>query len=113
MLTRAQWRGVVAFAKAVGAKIGVSHAVGEGSRGPDGVWKTEQAQRLLDLTREAGGEIAFSEFVNEPNAASLGSLPKGYAIADYTRDFRVFRQLPSKPRRDGIVGPAGVGEGGD
>jgi heparanase len=113
VLTRAQWRGAVDFAKAVNAKIGVSYAVSDGPRGTDGVWKTEQAQRLHDLTREAGGKIAWSEFINEPNAASLGRLPKGYSIADYTRDFRIFREwakvaAPSMK----IVGPGGVGEGG-
>lgn len=114
VLTRAQWRGVVAFARAVNARIGVSYAVGEGARGPDGVWKTDQAQRLLDLTRAAGGDIAYSEFINEPNAASLGSLPKGYSVADYARDFGIFRAWAKKaaPRMT-IVGPVGVGEGGD
>ncbi len=114
ILTRAQWRGAVDFAKAVGARIGVSYAVGEGSRGPDGVWRTEQAQRLLDLTRATGGEIAYSEFINEPNAASLGSLPKDYSVADYTRDFRVFREWARRAAPGmKIVGPGGVGEGGD
>lgn len=114
VLSREQWRGVVAFSRAVDAKIGVSYAVSEGPRGPDGVWKTDQAQRLLDLTRAAGGDIAFSEFINEPNAASLGRLPKDYSVADYTRDFRIFRDW-AKREAPGmkIVGPGGVGEGGD
>ncbi|MET1755905.1 hypothetical protein ABVV53_10595 [Novosphingobium sp. RD2P27] len=114
ILTRDQWRGVVDFARAVDAKIGVSYAVGEGSRQPDGTWKTEQAQRLLDLTRQAGGELAFSEFINEPNAASLGNLPKDYSVADYTRDFAIFRDWAktAAPAMK-IVGPGGVGEGAD
>ncbi|WP_188772690.1 hypothetical protein [Novosphingobium endophyticum] len=114
VLTREQWRGAVDFARAVDAEIGVSYAVSEGPRGPDGVWTTDQAQRLLDLTRAAGGDLAFSEFINEPNAASLGRLPKDYSVADYTRDFGIFkawaqREAPSMK----IVGPGGVGEGGD
>lgn len=114
ILTRQQWRGVVDFARAVDARIGVSYAVSDGSRGSDGVWKTEQAQRLLDLTRAAGGDLAFSEFINEPNAASLGHLPKDYSVAHYTRDFKIFkawarREAPGMK----IVGPGGVGEGGD
>lgn len=111
VLTREQWRGLVDFAGAVGARIGVSHAVSEGPRGPDGVWQTGQAQRLLDLTREAGGELAFSEFINEPNAASLGHLPEGYSVTDYARDFRIFREWASR-KAPGmlIVGPGGVGE---
>jgi hypothetical protein len=114
ILTRDQWRGVVDFAHAVDAKIGISYAVSEGPRGTDGVWKTEQAQRLIDLTREAGGEIAWSEFINEPNAASLGRLPKDYAVADYTRDFRIFREWAKRTAPNmKIIGPGGVGEGGD
>jgi heparanase len=113
VLTRQQWRGAVAFAKAVNAEIGFSYAVGKGARDAAGVWQSAQAQRLLDLTREAGGRIAFSEFINEPNAASLGSLPSGYRVADYTRDFGLFRQWVQMAAPDmKIVGPGGVGEGG-
>ena len=112
VLTRAQWRGLVGFARAVDARIGVSYAVSAGARGADGVWKSDQAQRLLDLTREAGGDLAFSEFINEPNAASLGNLPKNYTVADYTRDFAIFRRWAKQaaPAMT-IVGPGGVGEG--
>lgn len=112
VLTRAQWRGVIDFAAAVNAKIGLSWAVSDGVRGPDGHWKSEQAQRLVDLTRQAGGEIAWSEFINEPNAASQGHLPVNYAVPDYTRDFRTFREWAARaaPRMK-IVGPGGVGEG--
>ncbi|MCX7283593.1 MAG: hypothetical protein NTX28_06035, partial [Novosphingobium sp.] len=114
ILTRDQWRGVVDFARAVDAKVGVSFAVSEGPRGPGGVWKTEQAQRLLDLTRSSGGELGFAEFINEPNAASLGRLPQGYSVADYTRDFAIFRNWARETSPGTtIVGPGGVGEGAD
>jgi hypothetical protein len=114
ILTRAQWRGVVDFARAVDARIGVSYAVSEGPRDASGVWQTEQAQRLLDLTRQAGSDIAYSEFINEPNAASLGHLPKDYSVADYARDFRIFRQWAQHAAPGmTIVGPGGVGEGAD
>lgn len=112
VLTRAQWRGVLDFANAVGAKVGVSFAVSAGARDANGAWRTEQAQRLLDLTREAGGEISFAEFINEPNAAALGRLPEGYADADYTRDFGIFHAWAREaaPHLQ-IVGPSSVGEG--
>lgn len=114
ILTRDQWRGVLDFARAVDAKVGVSFAVSEGPRGPDGVWKTEQAQRLLDLTRSAKSELGFAEFINEPNAASLGRLPKDYSVADYTRDFAIFHGWAREATPNTkIVGPGGVGEGGD
>lgn len=112
VLTRDQWRGVVAFAEAVNAEIGTSYAVSVGARGPNGVWRTDQAQRLLDLTREAGGQLAFSEFINEPNAASFGNLPEGYSVADYTRDFAIFRAWAEQAAPNMlIIGPGGVGEG--
>lgn len=112
ILTRDQWRRAIAFAKAVNAKVGVSYAVSHGARGPDGVWLTGQAQRLHDLTHQAGGEIAWSEFINEPNAASMGRLPSGYSTADYTRDFGIFRTWAAKaaPAMK-IIGPGSVGEG--
>lgn len=114
ILTRQQWRGVIDFARAVDAKVGVSFAVSEGPRGSDSVWKTEQAQRLLDLTHSERGELGFAEFINEPNAASLGRLPKGYSVANYSRDFEIFRNWARQTSpRTKIVGPGGVGEGGD
>lgn len=112
ILTRDQWRGVVDFANAVDARLGVSFAVSPGARGADGAWRTDQAQRLLDLTREAGGAITFSEFINEPNAAAFGNLPRGYSVADYTRDFRIFHDWAARAAPDMIVvGPGSVGEG--
>lgn len=112
ILTRAQWRGVIDFAKATDAKIVTSFAVSDGPRDGNGVWQTDQAQRLIDLTREAGGSIAAAEFINEPNAAAFGNLPKTYSVADYTRDFGIFRTWAKRAAPDmTIVGPGGVGEG--
>ena len=111
VLTRAQWRGVVDFAGAVGARVGTSFAVSAGARDAAGVWRTEQAQRLVDLTRAAGGELAFAEFINEPNAASQGHLPPDYRVEDYTRDFAIFRAWAAQAVPDmRIIGPGGVGE---
>ncbi|MEO7385213.1 MAG: hypothetical protein ABIU18_09830, partial [Novosphingobium sp.] len=112
ILTRDQWRGVIAFSKAVGAKIVTSFAAGDGTRDSDKIWKTEQAQRFVDLTEEAGGKIAAAEFFNEPNAATMGGLPKGYTANDYGRDFQIFRNWAKQavPAMK-IIGPGGVGEG--
>lgn len=111
ILTRDQWRGLIDFSKAVGAPVTTSMAVSDGTRGPDGVWTTSQAQRMADLTREAGGRIAAIEFINEPNAAAMGKLPDNYDVAEYVRDFDIFSKwiktaLPSAL----IVGPGNVGE---
>lgn len=112
VLTRAQWRGVVDFARATNARILTSFAVSPGTRGSDGVWQPTQAQRLLDLTREAGGTIAAAEFYNEPNASMIGGLPRGYSAPDYVRDFRVFRDWARRAAPDMLlVGPSSVGEG--
>jgi len=112
ILTRQQWQSVVAFAKAVDALLVTSFAVSGGTRGPDSVWTTEQAQRLADLTREAGGSIYAAEFFNEPNVpgATMG-MPEGYDAARYGEEFRIFRAwarttLPALL----ILGPGSIGE---
>lgn len=112
ILTRDQWRALVAFANDVDAKIVTSFAITDGVRGEDGVWQTKQAQRLLDLTRATGGEIAAAEFANEPNATALGRFPAGYSADDYGRDFGLFRDWAKKnaPTMN-ILGPGSVGEG--
>ena len=46
VLTRNQWRGLIDFADAVDGKIVTSFAISPGSRDADGVWQSEQAQRL-------------------------------------------------------------------
>jgi heparanase len=113
-LTRDQWKGVVAFSKAVDAPIVTSFAVSAGTRGPDGVWKTDQAQRLVDLTKAEGSSLYAAEFFNEPNvpSATIG-MPKGYDAKRYGEEFRIFRDWAKKavPAMK-IIGPGGVGEGG-
>jgi heparanase len=112
VLQRSQWRGLVDFARAVDARILTSFAVSPGTRGADGAWRTDQADRLLALTQEAGGRIDAAEFFNEPNAAAFGGLPRGYSEADYGRDFRIFRDWARRSAPSMlIVGPSSVGEG--
>lgn len=112
ILTRDQWREVIAFSKAVDAPIMLSFAVGPGARDEDGIWITDQAQRLADLTKEEGGTIAAVEFFNEPNAAFLSSLPKNYGATDYIRDFRIFHDWVRKALPEAkIFGIGNVNEG--
>lgn len=112
VLTRAQWTQVVAFSKAVNAPIVTSFAVSAGTRGADGVWKTDQAQRVADLTNEAGGSLYAAEFFNEANmpSAALG-MPAHYNAGNYVAEFRIFRDWARKavPAMK-IIGPGGVGE---
>ena len=114
VLTRAQWRAVVAFSKAVDAPIVTSFAVSKGTRGADGVWTTTQAQRLLDLTREAGGSLYAAEFFNEANMPSAApEMPQGYTAANYAAEFRLFRDWARRAAPGmKILGVGGVGEAG-
>lgn len=113
VLTRDQWRSVVEFSKAVDAPIVTSFAASNGTRGPDGRWQSAQAQRLVDLTREAGGQIVAAEFFNEVNMPSAApEMPQGYTVDDYAADFAVFRDWAREAMPDMLIlGPGGVGEG--
>jgi hypothetical protein len=111
VLSRQQWKGVIEFAAAVNARIVTSMATSPGVRDTSGVWTPEQAQRFIDFTRSAHGDIAAAEFMNEPTMAAMGGAPKGYDAAAYGRDFKVFesfvRQAAPKML---ILGPGSVGE---
>ena len=109
VLTRAQWRGVVDFSKAVGADIVTSFAVSPGVRDAAGIWTPDQARRLLAFTRSLGGSVAAAEFTNEPNLAANGNA--AYDPADYGRDFKLFRSFMKKEFPETkILGPGTVGE---
>lgn len=113
VLTRDQWRAVIAFARAADARIITSFAASTGTRGDDGVWRSEQADRLIALTKAAGGSIAAAEFFNEPNMPGAAQgMPSPYRAADYTRDFGIFEAWARKaaPAMK-IIGPGSVGEG--
>ena len=114
VLKRDQWKNVVAFSKAVDAPIVTSFAVSNGTRGADGVWTPAQAQRLLDLTREAGGSLYAAEFFNESNMPGAApEMPKAYTAANYAAEFRLFRDWARKAVPEmRILGVGGVGEAG-
>lgn len=122
VLTKQQWLGAIAFSKAVDAPIVTSMPISEGARGPDGVWRPDQARRWLAFTKANGGTIAAAEYFNEPTLASMGGAPKGYDAADYGRDFKIFdafmrKEFPAvKLLAPGSVGeanaPWGVANGG-
>lgn len=109
VLTRAQWKGVVDFARAAGARIVTSFATSVGTRDAAGTWTPAQARRFHDYTKSLGGDIAAAELMNEPNAAAMGGAPAGYDAAAYGRDFKVF--LPfAKEAGFLVLGPGSVGE---
>lgn len=112
LLTRDEWRGVVDFARAVDAQLVTSFPGSPGARNPDGSWNPEQAQRLVDLTRDAGGTIHSAELFNEPTIPPYGAFPEGYSVADFARDFRIFQEWAREAVPEmKLAGPGGTAEG--
>ncbi len=83
VLTRAQWKGVVDFARSVDAKLVISFATAAGTRDARGAWTPAQADKLIAFTHAIGGTIAAAEFMNEPDLATTGGLPAGYDAAGF------------------------------
>lgn len=111
LLSRAQWRGVVEFARAADAEIVTSFAINPGSRDANGVWKPDQAQQLIDATHALGGRIAAAEFMNEPTLAASNGAPAGYDAIAYGRDFKVFRDWMRRAAPETLIlGPGSVGD---
>lgn len=113
VLTRQQWKGVVDFSHAVNARIVTSVATSPGTRDASGVWTPNQARQFFSYTKSLGGDIAATEFMNEPTAAAMGGAPKGYDAAAYGRDTAVFRRFLKETAPEIVfLGPGSVGEGG-
>lgn len=111
VLTRQQWLGAIDFSRAVDAPIVTSLPNGEGTRGPNGIWRPDQARSWLAFTKAHGGTVAAAEYFNEPTLASMGGAPKGYDAAAFGRDFRVFdafmrQEYPGTK----LLAPGSVGE---
>ena len=114
ILTRRQWRDVVAFSRAVDAPIVTSFAISTGTRNKTGRWAPGQAQRLLAFTRSIGGRIAAAEFMNEPDLPAIGGAPDGYDATAYARDFAIFRAfMEQESPRVTVLGPGTSGTGAD
>lgn len=111
VLTQAQWTGLVGFARALNAPIVTSFAASEGTRDDRGQWTTTQADRLLFLTRKAGGRIHAAEFLNEPSLTRAGALPANYDSTAFGRDFAVFAAWAGQNAPDMLLlGPGNLGE---
>lgn len=112
VLTRAEWKGVVDFAKAVNADIVASVATSAGTRDANGVWTDAQAKPWMDYTKQIGGHIAAIEFMNEPTLLSFGGAPKGYDAAQYGRDAKIFKSFLRRELPGTIyLGPGSAAEG--
>jgi hypothetical protein len=113
VLTRAQWAGVVDFAKATDAAIVTSFGVSQGPRDASGAWSPDQARRLVAYTRRIGGRIYAAELINEPNIGPMVGLPRGYTPADFARDEAAFTGfLKAEAPEIKSVGPGSTGEAG-
>lgn len=113
ILTRQQWAGVVAFAKAVNGRLTISFAASDGARDANGVWKPDEARKLLRYTRRIGGRIYGAELVNEPNLGATSGLPAGYNAAAFARDIAAFRDFVKAEAPDlRTIGPGSTGETG-
>lgn len=113
VLTRAQWRGVIEFSRAVEAELVTSFAISAGVRDAAGVWTPKQAAPLLDFTRQIGGTITAAELFNEPTIPTAGGAPPGFDGALFARDEAAFRQFIKKTAPQILIaGPGSVGEGG-
>lgn len=106
VLTRAQWRGAIDFAKAVDGRIVTSMPTSAGARDENGAWQSDAAERWLAATHEMGGKIWASEFANEPNLIGGTQPPKGYTSADYRRDYTRFHDwLAARSPQTRVLAP--------
>lgn len=112
VLTRAEWKGVIDFARAADAQIVTSVAISDGTRNDQGVWTPDQAKAFFAYTKRAGGSIAATEFMNEPTFPNPGGAPKDYGAAAFARDSKLFEAfLRKESPKTLFLGPGGVGEG--
>lgn len=112
VLTRAEWKGVIDFARVVGAQIVTSFAISSGTRDAGGVWTPAQARALVRYTRASHGHLAAVEFMNEPTLAVRQGAPKDYDAAKFARDIAIFRTfLRQQAPGTLLLGPGGTSEG--
>ena len=112
VMTRAEWKGVVDFARAINADLVTSVAISAGTRNSDGIWTPDQAKSFFEYTKSIGGHITATEFMNEPTFAVIGGAPRGYSAADFARDVKIFAGFLRKESPDTLfLGPGSIGEG--
>lgn len=112
VMTRAQWKGVVDFAKASDAEIVTSVATSAGTRNASGAWTPTEATSFFAYTKSLGAHIAASEFMNEPTYASIGGAPANYSGEDFARDARAYGEFLKKTSPGTLyIGPGSIGEG--
>lgn len=108
ILTRESWKGALAFAEAVDAKVLTGFTVSEGVRDESGAWTPAHAAPWVAYTQSIGGEIHAAELYNEPNAREPGRTEEGESAEDYTRDFAAFSAFMSEASPATKLGAPGV-----
>jgi heparanase 1 len=112
VMTRAEWKGVLDFARSANADIIVSVSMSDGTRDARGAWTPTQAEQFFQYTKSIGGHIVAAEFMNEPTFAAAGGAPTGYDAATFAQDIRAFRSFLLAESPDTIfLGPGSIGEG--
>ncbi len=112
-LRPSQWRGMAAFAKAVGGELVLSAPTSPGTRDTTGVWNAAQLEALLRQSRALGMTVAGAAFMNEPNLIGTTGAPADYSVADYARDYaRFVAAVRSVAPGTRVLGPGAVGGAG-
>lgn len=113
VLTRSQWKGVINFVKATQSELVTSFTVSNGVRDANGVWTPVEAQKIVDYTKQIGGNIAAAELFNEPTIPTAGGeMNKNYTANNFAKDIAVFTAW-AKTQVPGMLtaGPGSIGEG--
>ena len=96
LLTRERWKDALRFARSVNARVLTSFTNSAGVRDADQAWTPKMAQEWMAYTRAIGGNIYAAELFNEPNAPEPPRIPKGFAAAEYARDYAAFRAFMAR-----------------
>ena len=105
-LTRQQWKNLIDFVDAVGAKLLISVANCKGLHHTEEPWNPSQAEKIFNLSIELGHPIDAVEFTNEPNMMEGTGFPRGYMPEHFRRDQDLFHKWVRENYPDTlIVGP--------
>lgn len=111
LLTKAQWKGVLDFVRAIDAKLLISVSNCTGLHSANEPWNPEQAKLIFDYSRDYGVPIGAAEFTNEPNMMGNSGVPEGYTVEDFGRDQDLFYRFVRENYPDVLlVGPCAVGD---
>jgi hypothetical protein len=87
--------------------------VSNGVRDTRGVWTPKEAQKIVNYTKNIGGEIAAAELFNEPSMPTAGGeVDKNYNGESFAKDIQAYTVWAKKEVPNMLLlGPGSVGEG--